>query len=111
MAVLHATSQVRSAAAVAAAMAAVARALTKEQARLERIRAADWSNRIASWLSKPGMGAAHRWAAREQAIFAFDLQLEELLDMQFNRVMVKDQGKVKLDVNKTLVFLNERMRF
>ena len=25
--------------------------------------------------------------------------------------MVKDQGKIKLDVNKTLHFLNERMRF
>ena len=46
-----------------------------------------------------------------QAAVAFDLQLEELLDMQHQRIMIKDMGKLKLDVNKTLVFLNERMRF
>jgi len=46
-----------------------------------------------------------------QSAVAFDLQLEELLDMQHRREMVKDLGKIKLDVNKTLVFLNERMRF
>ncbi|KAL1503593.1 hypothetical protein AB1Y20_012070 [Prymnesium parvum] len=45
-----------------------------------------------------------------QAVFSFDLQLEELLDMQYNKMMIKEVGKVKLDVGKTLVFLNERMR-
>ena len=46
-----------------------------------------------------------------QAAVAFDLQLEELLDLQHQRIMIKDIGKLKLDVNKTLMFLNERMRF
>ena len=46
-----------------------------------------------------------------QSALAFDLQLEELLDMQHSKQMVKDQGKIKLDVRKTLYFLNERMRF
>ena len=39
------------------------------------------------------------------------LMLEELLEMQRNKTMVKEQGKIKLDVQKTLYFLNERMRF
>ena len=46
-----------------------------------------------------------------KAALAFDLQLEELLEMQRNKTMVKEQGKIKLDVNKTLEFLNEKMRF
>ena len=46
-----------------------------------------------------------------QAAVAFDLQLEELLDMQHHRLMIKDIGKIKLDVNNTLTFLNDRMRF
>tara|TARA_B110001452_G_scaffold11041_1_gene9183 strand:+ start:3615 stop:8069 length:4455 start_codon:yes stop_codon:yes gene_type:complete len=46
-----------------------------------------------------------------KAALGFDLQLEELLDMQRRRVMVKDLGKLKLDVNKTLAFINDRMRF
>ena len=31
--------------------------------------------------------------------------------MQRKRVMVKDLGKLKIDVNKTLAFINDRMRF
>ena len=46
-----------------------------------------------------------------KAALGFDLQLEELLDMQRRRVMVKDLGKLKLGVNKTLAFINDRMRF
>jgi len=48
---------------------------------------------------------------QNSAVIAFDLALEELLDMQHNKAMIKEVGKVKLDVNKLLVFLNERMRF
>ena len=48
---------------------------------------------------------------KSQAALAFDLELEELLDMQYRRIMVKDLGKLKLDVNKVLAFLNEKMRF
>ena len=48
---------------------------------------------------------------RDSAVIGFDLLLEELLDMQHNKLMIKEVGKVKLDVNKTLIFLNERMRF
>jgi len=70
------------------------------------------SNKLHFEFSSVRSGSTHVIATfAGQAILAFDLQLEELLDMQYNRLMVKDQGKVKLDVNKTLVFLNERMRF
>jgi len=46
-----------------------------------------------------------------RAVFAFELRLEDLLNMQHHRQFVLDQGKLKLDVGKTLTFLNERMRF
>ena len=46
-----------------------------------------------------------------KAALGFDLQLEELLDMQRKKLMVKDLGKLKIDVNKTLAFINDRMRF
>ena len=46
-----------------------------------------------------------------RSVFLFELKLEELLNMQHRREFVLDQGKLKLDVAKTLVFLNERMRF
>jgi len=46
-----------------------------------------------------------------RSVFLFELKLEELLNMQHRREFVLDQGKVKLDVAKTLTFLNERMRF
>ena len=46
-----------------------------------------------------------------KAALGFDLQLEELLDMQRKRLMVKDLGKIKIDVSKTLAFINDRMRF
>jgi len=46
-----------------------------------------------------------------RAVFAFELKLEDLLNMQHHRQFVLDQGKLKLDVGKTLMFLNERMRF
>ena len=55
--------------------------------------------------------AARTLAANGKAALAFDLQLEELLEMQRNKTMVKEHGKIKLDVNKTLEFLNEKMRF
>ena len=46
-----------------------------------------------------------------RSVFLFELKLEELLNMQHRREFVLDQGKLKLDVAKTLTFLNERMRF
>ena len=46
-----------------------------------------------------------------RAVFLFELRLEELLNMQHRKEFVLDQGKLKLDVGKTLLFLNERMRF
>ena len=46
-----------------------------------------------------------------RSVFQFELRLEELLNMQHRREFVLDKGKLKLDVGKTLIFLNERMRF
>ena len=46
-----------------------------------------------------------------RSVFLFELKLEELLNMQHRREFVMDLGKLKLDVAKTLTFLNERMRF
>jgi len=46
-----------------------------------------------------------------RSVFCFELKLEELLNMQHRREFILDQGKLKLDVGKTLIFLNERMRF
>jgi len=46
-----------------------------------------------------------------RVVFLFELKLEELLNMQHRREFVLDQGKIKLDVAKTLAFLNEKMRF
>ena len=46
-----------------------------------------------------------------RSVFLFELKLEELLNMQHRREFVLDLGKLKLDVAKTLTFLNERMRF
>jgi hypothetical protein len=46
-----------------------------------------------------------------RTVFLFELKLEELLNMQHRHEFVLDQGKIKLDVAKTLVFLNEKMRF
>jgi len=46
-----------------------------------------------------------------RSVFAFELQLEELLNMQHDKKFVMDLGKLKLDVRKTLSFLNEKMRF
>jgi len=48
---------------------------------------------------------------QNMAVVQFNLLLEELLDMQHNRQMIKEVGKVKMDVNKLLIFLNEKMRF
>ena len=48
---------------------------------------------------------------QNSAVLGFDLELEELLDKQHSKQMIKEVGKVKLDVNKMLLFLNERMRF
>ena len=45
-----------------------------------------------------------------KSALGFDLQLEELLNMKRRREMVLEIGKIKLDVNRTLIFLNERMR-
>ena len=46
-----------------------------------------------------------------RAVIAFELRLEELLNMQHDNEFIMDLGKLKLDVKKTLTFLNERMRF
>ena len=46
-----------------------------------------------------------------RAVFAFELSLEDLLNMQASNDFVLDKGKLKLDVAKTLTFLNEKMRF
>jgi hypothetical protein len=46
-----------------------------------------------------------------RSVFAFELKLEVLLNMKHAGEFVLDMGKLKLDVGKTLVFLNERMRF
>ena len=48
---------------------------------------------------------------KSRSVFLFELRLEELLNMQHRREFVLDLGKLKLDVGKTLTFLNERMRF
>jgi len=70
------------------------------------------ANKLQFEFSSVRSGSTHVLAQYNgQATLAFDLQLEELLDMQANNIMVKDQGKLKLDVNRTLVFLNEKMRF
>jgi len=63
-------------------------------------------------LSTTASGTTHVLASYEgKATLGFDLQLEELLDMQRKRLMVKDLGKIKIDVSKTLAFINDRMRF
>ena len=46
-----------------------------------------------------------------RSVFIFELKLEELLNMQHRREFILDVGKLKLDVAKTLKFLNEQMRF
>ena len=46
-----------------------------------------------------------------RAVIAFELRLEELLNKQHAGDFIMEVGKLKLDVKKTLVFLNERMRF
>ena len=40
-----------------------------------------------------------------------ELRLEDLLNMQAASQFVLEQGKLKLNVDKTLLFLNEKMRF
>ena len=63
-------------------------------------------------LSTTASGTTHVLGSYEgKATLGFDLQLEELLDMQRKRLMVKDLGKIKIDVSKTLAFINDRMRF
>lgn len=62
-------------------------------------------------LSSVHPGTTHVLAYYEgKASLAFDLQIEELLELQQSSVMVKDLGKLKVDVGKTIAFLNERMR-
>ena len=46
-----------------------------------------------------------------RAVIAFELRLEDLLNKQHAGEFIMEVGKLKLDVKKTLVFLNERMRF
>jgi len=46
-----------------------------------------------------------------RSVTAFELRLEELLNMQHANEFVLEQGKLKLNVDKTLRFLNEKMRF
>jgi len=46
-----------------------------------------------------------------RSVFLFELQLEELLNMQARREFVLDLGKIKLDVGKTLAFLNDKMKY
>mmetsp|Transcript_1315 Transcript_1315/g.2796 ORF Transcript_1315/g.2796 Transcript_1315/m.2796 type:complete len:386 (-) Transcript_1315:394-1551(-) len=46
-----------------------------------------------------------------RSVDSFTLKLEDLLDMQARNDFVLDKGKLKLDVAKTLHFLNEKMRF
>ncbi len=46
-----------------------------------------------------------------RSVIAFELRLEDLLNMQHANQFVLEQGKLKLNVDKTLHFLNEKMRF
>lgn len=46
-----------------------------------------------------------------RSVVAFELRLEDLLNMQAASQFVLEQGKLKLNVDKTLLFLNEKMRF
>lgn len=46
---------------------------------------------------------------KTKTLFVFELHLEELLDLQERRVVVKEESKVKLNVNTTLAFLNAKM--
>merc|ERR1711871_791726 len=54
-------------------------------------------------------GAVHVMASFEgNSVLMFELLLEELLALQTSQQMVRDCGKVKMHVTRTLEFFNER---